>query len=62
MGDSRSLVIHPASTTHWRLDDAARATAGVGPATLRLSVGLEDPDDLLADLKSALRAAEKAGG
>lgn len=61
VGDSRSLAIHPASTTHWRLDDAARAAAGVGPATLRLSVGLEDPDDLLADLKSALRAAEKAG-
>lgn len=61
VGDCRSLVIHPASTTHFRMDDAALARAGIGPGTIRLSIGLEDADDLLDDLKRALRAAEKAG-
>jgi len=61
VGDCRSLVIHPASTTHFRMDDAALARAGIGPGTIRLSVGLEDPADLLDDLKRALKAAEKAG-
>jgi O-acetylhomoserine (thiol)-lyase len=61
VGDCRSLVIHPASTTHFRMDDAALARAGIGPGTIRLSIGLEDPDDLVDDLKRALRAAEKAG-
>jgi O-acetylhomoserine (thiol)-lyase len=61
VGDCRSLVIHPASTTHFRMDDAALARAGIGPGTIRLSIGLEDADDLLEDLKRALRAAEKAG-
>ena len=60
VGDARSLVIHPASTTHFRMDDAALAQAGIGPGTIRLSVGLEDPDDLLDDLRRALKAAEKA--
>jgi O-acetylhomoserine (thiol)-lyase len=60
VGDCRSLVIHPASTTHFRMDDAALAQAGIGPGTLRLSVGLEDADDLIDDLKRALKAAEKA--
>ncbi|MCR5869272.1 MAG: O-acetylhomoserine aminocarboxypropyltransferase [Aquincola tertiaricarbonis] len=60
VGDCRSLVIHPASTTHFRMDDAALAQAGIGPGTIRLSVGLEDPDDLLDDLRRALKAAEKA--
>ncbi len=60
VGDCRSLVIHPASTTHYRMDDAALAQAGIGPAMIRLSIGLEDPDDLIDDLKRALRAAEKA--
>ncbi|MEF7616104.1 O-acetylhomoserine aminocarboxypropyltransferase [Aquincola sp. MAHUQ-54] len=60
VGDCRSLVIHPASTTHFRMDDAALAQAGIGPGTLRLSIGLEDPDDLVEDLKRALKAAEKA--
>jgi O-acetylhomoserine (thiol)-lyase len=60
VGDCRSLVIHPASTTHFRMDDAALSAAGIGPATIRLSIGLEDADDLIADLKSALKAAEKA--
>jgi len=62
VGDCRSLVIHPASTTHFRMDDAALAGAGIGPGTIRLSIGLEDPDDLIDDLKRALRAAEKAQG
>jgi O-acetylhomoserine (thiol)-lyase len=61
VGDCRSLVIHPASTTHFRMDDAALARAGIGPGTIRLSIGLEDADDLIDDLKRALRAAEKAG-
>jgi len=61
VGDCRSLVIHPASTTHFRMDDDALARAGIGPGTIRLSIGLEDPDDLIDDLKRALRAAEKAG-
>ncbi len=60
VGDCRSLVIHPASTTHFRMDDAALARAGIGAGTIRLSIGLEDADDLLDDLKRALRAAEKA--
>jgi O-acetylhomoserine (thiol)-lyase len=61
VGDCRSLVIHPASTTHFRMDDAALAQAGITPGTIRLSIGLEDPDDLIDDLKRALKAAEKAG-
>lgn len=60
VGDCRSLVIHPASTTHFRMDDAALEQAGIGPGTIRLSIGLEDPDDLIDDLKRALKAAEKA--
>jgi O-acetylhomoserine (thiol)-lyase len=60
VGDCRSLVIHPASTTHFRMDDAALAQAGIGPGTLRLSIGLEDADDLIDDIKRALKAAEKA--
>ncbi len=59
VGDVRSLVIHPASTTHFRMDEQALAAAGVGEGTLRLSIGLEDTDDLIADLKSAFRAAPK---
>jgi len=61
VGDCRSLVIHPASTTHFRMSDDALAHAGIGPGTIRLSIGLEDPADLVDDLKRALRAAEKAG-
>ena len=60
VGDCRSLVIHPASTTHFRMDDAALAQAGITPGTIRLSIGLEDPDDLIDDIKRALRVAEKA--
>ncbi|MDC2859569.1 MULTISPECIES: O-acetylhomoserine aminocarboxypropyltransferase [unclassified Delftia] len=60
VGDCRSLVIHPASTTHFRMSDEALAQAGIGQGTIRLSIGLEDADDLIDDLKRALRAAEKA--
>ena len=60
VGDARSLVIHPASTTHFRMDSAALAAAGITEGTLRLSVGLEDADDLISDLKRAFKAAEKA--
>ncbi|MGE0800929.1 MAG: O-acetylhomoserine aminocarboxypropyltransferase [Lautropia sp.] len=60
VGDARSLVIHPASTTHFRMDAAALAAAGIGEGTLRLSIGLEDADDLIADLKRALKRAEGA--
>lgn len=61
VGDCRSLVIHPASTTHFRMDDAALRAAGIAPGTIRLSIGLEAADDLLDDLGRALKAAEKAG-
>ncbi len=60
VGDCRSLVIHPASTTHFRMTDEALTGAGIGPGTIRLSIGLEDADDLIDDLKRALKAAEKA--
>jgi O-acetylhomoserine (thiol)-lyase len=56
VGDARSLVIHPASTTHRQLSDEELAGAGIGPGTIRLSVGLEELDDLLWDLDRALRA------
>ncbi|MGB8965754.1 MAG: O-acetylhomoserine aminocarboxypropyltransferase/cysteine synthase family protein [Candidatus Cybelea sp.] len=58
VGDSKSLVIHPASTTHSQLSDAELRTAGVEPESVRLSVGLEDVDDLIWDLERALRAAD----
>jgi O-acetylhomoserine (thiol)-lyase len=60
VGDAKSLVIHPATTTHFRMDDAALAAAGIGPGTIRLSIGLEDPQDLIDDLSTALRASQKA--
>ena len=59
VGDARSLVIHPASTTHFRMDAAALAQAGIAEGTIRLSIGLEDPDDLIDDLKRGLKAAQK---
>ena len=61
VGDCRSLVIHPASTTHFRMSDEALAAGGITQGTIRLSIGLEDPDDLIDDLKRALKAAQKAG-
>ena len=60
VGDAKTLVIHPASTTHQQLDAAALAAAGVGEDMIRLSVGLEDADDIIDDLAQALRAAHKS--
>jgi len=60
VGDCRSLVIHPASTTHFRMNDEALAAAGVSQGTIRLSIGLEDVDDLIEDLKRALKVAGRA--
>ena len=60
VGDAKSLVIHPASTTHQQMDAAALEAAGVGEDMVRLSIGLEDPDDLIADLERGLRAAARA--
>ena len=54
IGDTRSLVIHPASTTHRQLTDAQRTAAGAGPDVVRLSIGIEDKDDIIADLEQAL--------
>ena len=61
VGDCRSLVIHPASTTHFRMSDEALALSGIGPGTIRLSIGLESAEDLIDDLKRAFKVAEKAG-
>jgi len=57
IGDTRSLIIHPASTTHRQLTEEQRVRAGAGPEVVRLSVGLEDAEDLIADLDQALAAA-----
>ena len=57
LGDTRSLIIHPASTTHRQLSDAQRAASGAGPNIVRLSIGIEDADDLIADLDQALNKA-----
>ena len=60
VGDAKSLVIHPASTTHHRMDAEALAAAGIGEGLVRLSIGLEDPRDLIGDLSRALRRAARA--
>jgi len=60
VGDAKSLVIHPASTTHFRLDTEALQAAGIGAGTIRLSIGLEDVPDLIDDLAQALRVSQKA--
>ena len=60
VGDAKSLVIHPASTTHFRMSDEALTAAGIHPGTIRLSVGLEDAGDLVEDLNRGLAAAMKA--
>lgn len=60
VGDAKSLVIHPASTTHFRMSDEALVAAGIHPGTIRLSIGLEDPRDLIDDLNRGLAAAAKA--
>ena len=56
IGDTRSLIIHPASTTHRQLTDAQKVQAGAGPDVVRLSIGLEDKDDIIADLEQGLAA------
>jgi O-acetylhomoserine (thiol)-lyase len=60
VGDAKSLVIHPASTTHFRISAEDLRAAGITEGTIRLSVGLEDPEDLIEDLSRALHAAGKA--
>ncbi|HEX9584288.1 MAG TPA: O-acetylhomoserine aminocarboxypropyltransferase [Gammaproteobacteria bacterium] len=59
VGDAKSLVIHPASTTHHRMDAEALRSAGITEGTIRLSVGLEDPKDLVGDLARALHRSQK---
>ena len=60
IGDTRSLILHPASTTHRQLSDEQRLTAGAGPDVIRLSIGLETADDLIADLDQALAVTGEA--
>src|SRR6202789_146589 len=60
VGDAKTLVIHPASTTHQQMDQAALAAAGVGEELIRISVGLEGASDIIDDFAQALRAAQKA--
>ena len=62
IGDAKSLVIHPASTTHFRMDADALKAAGISEGTIRLSIGIEHVDDLIEDLSKALYAAGKAVG
>ena len=57
IGDAKSLVIHPASTTHSQLSDAQKIAAGAGPDTIRLSIGIEDAADIIADIEQALAKA-----
>ena len=57
IGDTRSLILHPASTTHRQLTDEQRLAAGAGPDVIRLSIGLETAEDLIADLDQALELA-----
>ena len=59
VGDAKSLVIHPASTTHFRVPPEQLAASGIGEGTMRLSVGLEDADDLIEDLARGLKLAQK---
>ena len=61
LGDAKSLITHPATTTHQRLTPAARAELGIGDTLVRLSVGLESFEDLAADIDRALRAVQPAG-
>ena len=56
LGDAKSIVTHPATTTHQRLPDAQKAALGISPGLIRLSVGLEDPQDLIEDLQAGLAA------
>ena len=60
VGDAKTLVIHPASTTHQQMNAQALKAAGIGEGMIRLSVGIEDVDDIIGDLKQATRASQKA--
>ncbi len=60
VGDAKSLVIHPATTTHYRMDEAALRAAGITAGTVRLSIGIEAADDLIEDMSRALRASQRA--
>ena len=60
VGDAKSLVIHPASTTHSQLTEEEQASTGVTPGLVRLSVGIEDVRDIIADIDQALKAATTA--
>ena len=59
IGDAKTLVIHPASTTHAQLTEQQLLDAGVLPGVVRISVGIEDPEDIVDDLDQALTAATK---
>ena len=59
IGDARSLAIHPATTTHSQLTEEELLKAGVTPGYIRLSIGIEHPDDIIADLDQALSASVK---
>jgi O-acetylhomoserine (thiol)-lyase len=59
VGDAKSLVIHPASTTHYRMSDDDLRNAGITAGTVRLSIGLEEAQDLLDDLDRALKVSQK---
>jgi O-acetylhomoserine (thiol)-lyase len=61
VGDAKSLIIHPASTTHRQLNEEELRAAGVGPGTIRLSVGIEDADDLIWDLEQGFARARTSG-
>ncbi len=58
VGDAKSLVIHPASTTHRQLNDEELVAAGIGPGTIRISLGIEDANDLIWDLEQGLSAGD----
>jgi O-acetylhomoserine (thiol)-lyase len=58
VGDTRSLIIHPASTTHRQLDDEQKKAAGAGPEVVRVSIGIENVEDIIADLDQALAGSE----
>ncbi len=62
LGDTRTIVTHPASTTHSKLSEAERAQVGITPGLVRISVGLEHPEDLLADLRGALEGVGALAG
>jgi O-acetylhomoserine (thiol)-lyase len=59
VGDARTLVIHPATTTHQQMSAAQLAAAGIGEDMIRLSVGIESAEDIIGDLSQALRAASR---